>query len=76
MNATDTWHGAASSSKRRDQRIAVFETIGCALAALRRLDHVWCDEDIRATITKVRSTLSVAQSKLKAMVDEPIVERK
>ena len=65
------------AGRRRDQRIAVFETIGCAMASLRRLrlDHVWYDEDLRATITAVRSTLSVAQSKVKERIDEPIVER-
>lgn len=54
---------------RRDHRIAVFETIGCALATLRRLDHVWYDEDVRDAITKARSTLSVAQSTIKERVD-------
>ena len=60
---------------RRDHRIAVFETIGCALASLRRLDHVWYDEDIRAAITAARSTLSAAQSKVKERIEELIVER-
>ena len=54
---------------RRDHRIAVFETIGCALATLRRLDHAWYDEDIREILTQVRSTLSVAQSKIKERTD-------
>lgn len=61
---------------RREQQIVVVETIGCALATLRRLNHVWYDEDIRSTITEVRSALSVAQSKVRARIDEPIVERK
>lgn len=61
---------------RRDQRIAASETIGCALATLRRLDHIWHDADIRATITHVKTSLSVAQSKLKDRIDAPIVERK
>ena len=60
---------------RREQQLAVVETIGCALATLRRLNHVWYDEDVRATITEVRSALSVAQSKIRARIDEPIVER-
>ena len=64
-----------NARSRRDQQIAVVETIGCALATLGRLDHVCYDEDIRTTITKVRSALSVAQSKVKARVDESIVER-
>lgn len=59
----------------REQQLVVVETIGCALATLRRLDHVWYDEDIRSAITEVRSALSVAQSKLRARIDEPIVER-
>lgn len=61
---------------RREQQIAVAETLGCALATLRRLDHVWYDEDIRSTVTEVRSALSIAQSKVRARIDEPIVERK
>jgi len=60
---------------RRDQQIAVVETIGCALATLRRLSYVCYDEDIRTTITEVRSALSVAQSKVRVRIDEPIVER-
>lgn len=60
---------------RRDHQIAVAETIGCALATLRRLNHVCYDEDIRATITEVRSALSVAQSKVRARIDETIGER-
>jgi hypothetical protein len=60
---------------RREHRIATFETIGCALATLRRLDHVWYDEDIRTTITSARSSLSVAQSRVKQRIDEPLVER-
>lgn len=74
-DAVDVVVEAAIVDHRRDQRIAVFETIGCALAALRRLNHVWYDEDIRATITAARSTLSVAQSKVRGRIDEQIVER-
>ena len=59
----------AVEHSRRDQRIAVFETIGCALATLRRLDHVWYDGDIHETITKVRASLSVAQSKIKERIE-------
>lgn len=51
-------------------RIAVFETIGCALATLGRLDHVWYDADIRNMITKARASLSVAQSKIKERLAE------
>lgn len=64
-----------SPRSRREQQLIVVETIGCALATLRRLDHVWYDEDIRSTITKVRSALSVAQSEVRSRIDEPIVER-
>ena len=67
---------SARADKRRDHRIAVVETIGCALAALRRLAYVCYDEDIRTTITDVRSKLSVAQSKVRARIDESIVEGK
>ena len=63
------------AGRRRDQRIVVFETIGCALASLRRLNAVWYDEDIRTTITAVRSALSVAQSKVKKRIEETFVER-
>lgn len=59
----------AIASARRDHRIAVFETIGCALATLGRLDHVWYDDDVRDVITQVRSSLSVAQSKIKERID-------
>jgi hypothetical protein len=55
---------------RRDHRLAVFETIGCALASLRRLDYAWYDDDIRETLTQVRATLSVAQSKIKERLGE------
>jgi hypothetical protein len=80
----DAWHdvdagiqnktGAVRARSQRDQQLAVFETIGCALATLRRLDSVWYDEDLRTTITAVRSSLSVAQSKVKERI-ETIVER-
>jgi len=58
----------------RDDRIAVFETIGCAMAVLRRLDYLQFDADVRETIVRVRSTLSVAQSKVKQRIDQPIQE--
>ena len=64
-----------NARSRHDHQIAVVETIGCALASLRRLNNVCYDEDIRATITAVRSTLSVAQSKVKERIEETIVER-
>lgn len=54
---------------RRDHRIGVYETIGCALATLRRLDHAWYDEDLREILTQVRETLSVTQSKIKERID-------
>ena len=56
---------------RRDCRIAAFETIGCALATLGRLDHVWYDDDLRSRITEARRTLSVTQSALKEKIDAP-----
>lgn len=60
----------AAARSDRDHRIAWFETIGCALALLRRLDHVrYDDADVRETLTKVRSMLSVAQSKIKEKID-------
>lgn len=75
MAPSDDASPTTIARSRRDRRIVVFETIGCALATLRRLSHVWHDEDIRATIMEVRSTLSVAQSTVKERIDEPIVER-
>ena len=56
---------------RRDCRLAAFETIGCALATLGRLDHVWYDDDLRSRITEARRTLSVTQSALKQKIDAP-----
>lgn len=41
------------------------EIIGCALAVMRQLDQVWCDEDARTALMQPRSTLSVTQSKIK-----------
>lgn len=46
-----------TARSRRDHRIVVVETIGCALATLRRLSRVCYDEDICVTITEVRSAL-------------------
>jgi hypothetical protein len=63
------------AQEQHRHRIAVFETIGCALATLRRLDYVWYDEDVRERVTSARSTLSVAQSRVKQRIDEPLVER-
>ena len=60
---------------QRDQRIAASETIGCALATLRRFNHVWCDADIRMSVTQARLLLAVAQSRVKERIDEPNVER-
>ena len=72
MKEEATEFGAVVVRSRRDYRVAAFETIGCALATLRRLDHVWYDEDIRASIAQARSTLSVSQSKIKERIDGPI----
>lgn len=57
--------------KRRDQRVTAFETIGSAIAVLRKLDYIWCDEDVRDALTRVRATLSVAQSTIKERLDAP-----
>lgn len=57
------------TASQRDCRIAVFQICGCALAVLKRLDQLWCDEDIREALTQVRSALSVAQSKIKERLD-------
>ena len=59
-----------SEDRQRDARIAALETIGCALASLRRIDAMWCDKDIRTAITAVRSTLSVAQAKVKERIEK------
>ena len=59
---------------RRCRRIAAAETIGCALAVLRRLDYVWYDDEIRDMVTKARSTLSVAKSKVRQRIDPTIQE--
>lgn len=61
---------ATLDRSRRDHQIAVFETIGCALATLGRLDHVWYDEDTRAEISQVRAALSATQSKIKERIDK------
>lgn len=61
----------ATVQKRRDQRVTAFETIGSAIAVLRKLDYIWCDEDVRDALTRVRATLSVAQSTIKERLDAP-----
>ena len=61
-------------STRREGRIRAIETIGSALAVLHRLDHVRYDDDVRDLITKARSSLSVAQSKVKQRIDLAIQE--
>ena len=71
----DTEHEPAIVRSRRDCRVAVFETIGCALATLGRLDHVWFDDDVRASIITARQTLSVARSKIRDKIDAPVEER-
>jgi hypothetical protein len=68
-----TFTEVAIAQAKRDHRIAVFETIGCALAALRRLDQCWYDTDIHDTLAQVRSTLSVTQSKVKERIDASAV---
>jgi len=66
--------GVVVEAGRRENRISVFETIGCSIAVLHRLDVIWYDDDIRDIVTKVRSSLSVAQSKVKERIDHPIKE--
>jgi hypothetical protein len=46
------------------------EAIGGALSILCRLDHVWCDEDVRETLTHARASLARAGSKIKERIDE------
>lgn len=58
-----------SVQKKRDQRIAVAEAIGCALASLKRTDYVWCDDDVRDALTRVRATLATAQSQIKERIN-------
>ena len=53
---------------QRDGRIAAVETIGAALSALRRLDHVWYDEDVRETLSQARAALAKAQSKIRERI--------
>jgi hypothetical protein len=57
------------------RRLAAFETIGCSIAVLQRLeslDYAWCDEDVKIAITEARSLLSIAQSKVKQRIDNPV----
>jgi len=75
-DVVDTLVDSSVAVRRRDRRIVVFETIGCALAALRRLNVVCDDEDIRKTLTTARSALSSAQSKVKERIEETFVKRK
>jgi hypothetical protein len=67
------------SRARRDGRVAASQTIGCALATLRRLDHIWYDDDLCSRMTEARRTLSVTQSVLKEKLDAtenmPVAER-
>jgi hypothetical protein len=52
------------------RRLAAFETIGCAISVLQRLESL--DEDVKVRITEARSRLSVAQSKVKERIDNPV----
>ncbi len=67
-----TW--VVVEAAHRENRIVVFETIGCSIAVLHRLDHIWYDADIRDIVTTVRSSLSVAQSKIKERIDHLLKE--
>ena len=60
----------AAERTRRDGRIVAAEAIGGALSILRRLDYVWCDEDVRETLTHARASLARAGSKIKERIDE------
>lgn len=60
----------AAERARRDARMIAAEAIGGALSILCRLDHVWCDEDVRETLTHARASLARAGSKIKERIDE------
>lgn len=66
---SDLDNAAAAARKRRDQLVTAFETIGSAIAVLRRLDYIPCDEDVRDALTRVRATLSVTQSTVKERIE-------
>lgn len=63
-----TAEAAAAERAWRDGRILAIEAIGGALSTLCRLDHVWCDEDVRETLTQARVSLARAQSKIKERI--------
>lgn len=62
---------AAGAQIRRDQRVEAFVAIGCSLAVLKRLDYIWCDDEIRDALARARTILSVAQSTIKERIDGP-----
>ena len=64
-----------TQSQNHRRRLAAFETIGCAIAVLQRLeslDYAWCDDDVKNAIAKARSSLSIAQSKVRDRIDNPV----
>jgi len=65
-----TARAVAEARGRQEGRIVVREAICGALAPLCRLDHVWCDDDVREILTQVREALLAAQLKIKERIDE------
>lgn len=64
----------ARVAAERAERLVTHETIGCALAVLRRIDYHRCDEDVRDVLAQVRSKLSVCQSSIKERIEQSIQE--
>lgn len=63
------WMDPAGPWAHRDKSVSAAETIGGALAVLRRLDYGVIDGDVRESVTRARSTLSVALSKIRERID-------
>jgi len=61
--------GSSLGSALRDRQVATVETVGSAMAVLRRLDYGCLDADIRRALTDARSALAVVQSKIKERID-------
>ncbi|HSX22295.1 MAG TPA: hypothetical protein VLE97_05920 [Gaiellaceae bacterium] len=59
----------ADDRTRRDQRVEAFTAIGCSIAALKRIDYIWCDDEVRDALTRARAILSAAQSTIKERID-------
>ena len=65
----------AAPQGHRDERVEAFATIGCSIAVLRRLDYVWCDDDVRDAVARARAVLSVAQSTIKERIDGSAIQK-